>query len=97
MVTVDGAQLTVLVLPILHPVSAWKPEDREYRRLILDILESLRLRYFDLLEPLNEALADGAVVTEPGDILFWHPSREVATYFAKYLRTHHLLDDVGAP
>src|SRR5262249_7206102 len=97
MVTVDGARLTVLVLPILHPVSAWKPEDREYRRLILDILESLRLRYFDLLEPLNEALADGAVVTQPGDPLFWHPSREVATYFAKYLRTYHLLDDVGAP
>jgi hypothetical protein len=97
MVAVDRAQLTVLVLPILRPVSAWKPEHQEYRRLIRDILESLRLRYFDLLEPLQEALADGAVVAETGDHLFWHPSREAAAYFARYLRTQHLLDDVGVP
>jgi hypothetical protein len=97
LVAVDGARLTVLVLPILQPVSDWKPEYREYRRLILGILESLRLHYFDLLEPLNEALADGAVVAETGDNLFWHPSREAASYFAKYLRTQHLLDEVGAP
>ena len=97
MVAVDGARLTVLVLPILQPISAWKPQDREYRRLILDILASMRLRYFDLLEPLNEALAEGAVVVEPNDALFWHPSREAATYFARYLRTQHLLDEAGAP
>jgi hypothetical protein len=97
MVAVDGARLTVLVLPILQPVSAWKPEYREYRRLILGIIESLRLRYFDLLEPLNEALADGVVVAETGDNLFWHPSRAVASYFAKYLSTQHLLEAVGAP
>ena len=96
MVTIDGARLTVLVLPILQPVSAWKPQDREYRRLILDILASLRLRYFDLLEPLHEALAEGADVVEPDDALFWHPSRDAATYFARYLRTQHLLDAVGA-
>ena len=97
LVAVDGARLTVLVLPILQPISAWKPQDREYRRLILDILASMRLRYFDLLEPLNEALAEGAVVVEPNDALFWHPSREAATYFARYLRTQHLLDEAGAP
>jgi hypothetical protein len=97
MVGVDRARLTVLVLPILRPYSDWKPEYQEYRRLILGILESLRLHYFDLLKPLNEALADGVVVTETGDNLFWHPSREAATYFAKYLRTQHLLDGVDAP
>ena len=96
-VAVDGARLTLLVLPILQPVSDWKPEYREYRRLILGILESLRVRYFDLLEPLNEALADGAVVAETGDNLFWHPSRDMASYFAKYLRTQHFLDEVGTP
>src|SRR6266446_7603445 len=63
-VAVDGARLTVLVLPILRPVSDWKPEYREYRRLILGLLESLRIRHFDLLEPLQEALAAGAVMTE---------------------------------
>ena len=97
LVAVDGARLTVLVLPILQPISAWKPEYQEYRRLIRGILESLRLRYFDLLEPLQEALADGAVVTETGDTLGWHPSREAAVYFAQYLRTHRLLDGVDAP
>jgi hypothetical protein len=96
-VAVDGARFTVVVLPILQPVSDWKPEYREYRRLILGILESLQIRYFDLLEPLNEALADGAVVAETGDNLFWHPSREAAAYFAKHLRTQHLLDAVDAP
>jgi len=97
LVAVDGARLTVLVLPIFRPFGDWKPEYQEYRRLILDILASLQLRYFDLLEPLNAALADGAVVTETGDHLFWHPSREVATYFAQYLRIHHLLNGVDAP
>jgi hypothetical protein len=97
LVAVDRARLTVLVLPILRPFSDWKPEYQEYRRLILGILESLQLHYFDLLKPLNEALADGVVVTETGDNLFWHPSREAATYFAKYLKTRHLLDGVDAP
>jgi hypothetical protein len=97
MVAVDGARLTVLVLPILRPVSDWKPEYREYWRLILGILESLRLRHFDLLKPLHEALADGLVVAETGDNLFWHPSRDVASYFAKCLRTQHLLDGGDAP
>jgi len=97
LVAVDGARLTVLVLPILQPVHDWKPEYREYRRLILSILESLHIRSFDLLAPLNEALAAGAAVAETGDNLFWHPSREAAIYFAKYLRTQHLLDEGGVP
>jgi hypothetical protein len=97
LVTANGARLTVVVLPILQPVSGWKPEYREYRRLILGILESLRLRSFDLLEPLHAALADGTAVAEPGDTLFWHPSREAAAYFARYLRTHHLLDAEEIP
>jgi hypothetical protein len=88
----DNARLTVLVLPILRPLSDWKPEYREYRRLILKILQSLRIRHFDLLAPLNQALADSAVVTETGDDLFWHPSREATSYFAKYLRTQRLLE-----
>jgi hypothetical protein len=96
-VALDNARLTVLVLPILRPLNDWKPEYIKYRRLILEMLESLRLRHFDLLTPLNEALADGAVVTETGDDLFWHPSRDAAAYFAKYLRTRQLLEGVDAP
>jgi hypothetical protein len=92
LVTVDNARLTVLVLPILQPLSNWKPEYKEYRRLIVDMLQSLSIRHFDLLIPLNEALADGAVVTETGDDLFWHPSPDAASYFAKYLATQRLLE-----
>ena len=96
-VALDNARLTVLVLPILRPLNDWKPEYREYRRLILEMLEALRIRHFDLLTPLNEALADGVVVTETGDDLFWHPSRDAAAYFAKYLRTRQVLEGVDAP
>lgn len=92
----DNARLTVLVLPILRPSGDWKPEYREYRRLILKILQSLSIRHFDLLTPLNQALADSAIVTEPGDDLFWHPSREAASYFANYLRTQRLLEGTNA-
>jgi hypothetical protein len=89
----DHARLTVLVLPILRPLNDWKPEYREYRRLILEMLASLRIRHSDLLMPLNQALADGVVVAEDGDDLFWHPSHEAASYFAKYLRTQQLLEE----
>ena len=83
-IAVDNARLTVLVLPILRPLNDWKPEYREYRRLILEM-------------PLKEALADGVVVTETGDDLFWHPSRDAASYFAKYLRTQQLLEGIDVP
>jgi hypothetical protein len=92
MVDADGARLTVLVLPILRPQNDWSAEYRENRRHILDILESLQLRYFDLLEPLNQAFADGVSTVEAGDDLFWHPSREVAKYFGAYLRRKGLLE-----
>jgi hypothetical protein len=92
MVDGDGARLTVLVLPILRPVSDWRAEFLENRRRILDILGSLQVRYFDLLEPLDQALADGVSVVEEGDDLFWHPSREVAQYFGAYLRRKGLLE-----
>ena len=92
MVDADGARLTVLVLPILRPLNHWNAEYLENRRRILDILRSLRLRYFDLLEPLNQALADGISAVETGDDLFWHPSPEVAKYFGAYLRRQGLLE-----
>ncbi|HXV83686.1 MAG TPA: hypothetical protein VEG60_27835 [Candidatus Binatia bacterium] len=97
LVAADNARLTVLVLPILRPFRDWKPDYKEYRQLILAMLQSLRIRHFDLLLPLNEALADGVIVTETGDDLFWHPSAEAAAYFAKYLRTQELLEGEDAP
>jgi hypothetical protein len=97
LVATDKARLTVLVLPILRPFRDWKPEYKEYRQLILAMLESLRIRHFDLLLPLNEALADGVVVSETGDDLFWHPSPEVAAYFAAYLHRQKLLEGEDTP
>jgi hypothetical protein len=99
MLEADGARLTVLVLPILRPQGEWKPEYVEYRRLALELLGSLGIRHFDLLEPLNQAMSDGVLVAESDDPLFWHPSREVSEYFARYLRAHALLEelDPGEP
>jgi hypothetical protein len=96
LVAADGARLTVLVLPILQAVADWRPEFREYRQMILDILGAERIRYFDLLAPLEEALAAGEDVIEPGDELFWHPSGEVAAYFARYLKAEGLLEPVDS-
>jgi hypothetical protein len=80
MVGADGARLTVLVLPILRPLNDWNAEYRENRRHILDILGSLQLRYFDLLEPLNQrpmvSLVEAATI-------FWHRV-EVAKYFGAF-------------
>src|SRR5262245_14135753 len=96
MVDADGARLTVVVLPILRPLGDWNAEYRENRSRILDILASLQLRYFDLLEPLNQALTDGVSTVEAGDDVFWHPSREVAKYFGAYLRRQGLLGSLDS-
>jgi hypothetical protein len=88
----DNAKLTVLVLPILTAQSDWKPHYHEYRKLILEILQSLKIRHFDLLKPLNDALADGVVTTIAGDTVFWHPTAEVAVYFAQYLHAARLFE-----
>ena len=86
----DGIALTVLVLPMFQPMAEWRPEEVEARRTILRVLAELGVRHFDLLEPLNEALAEGAVVREaPADPC--HPSEAVAERFAAYLKRRGLL------
>lgn len=90
----DGIALTVLVLPMFRPTEEWRPEEAEARRTILRVLADLQVRHFDLLEPLNEALADGVVVQEaPTDPC--HPSEAAAERFAAYLRRRGLLSEAA--
>ena len=79
-----GAQLTVLVHPILKPVEEWRAEEREAHRRILTICSELELSYFDLLPAMKAALAQGIEVQHaPGDS--WHPSSAAGATFARWL------------
>ncbi len=87
----DGIRLTVLIMPVLRPFEKWRDEQIESRLQAISILDELHIRYFDLLEPMNEAIKGGVNIQEkPGDRV--HPSQEVSIFFAKYLHKNHLLD-----
>jgi hypothetical protein len=84
-----GAALTVLVLPVLQPYEEWDPLLRERRDTVLRILRELDIRHFDLLEPLQQALAaNQRVQARPDDI--WHPNSLVCRAFAGYLQERGL-------
>jgi hypothetical protein len=86
----DGIRLTVLVLPLMKPYAEWTPQERGARATILGILRQQRIRYFDLLAPLEQAIRRGVAVQEhSGDA--WHPSAEVSREFARHLRAQGLL------
>lgn len=88
--TRDDISLTVLVLPIFKPYEDWEPNELESRYEILQILDGLHIRHFDLLEVLNTAIAQGVNIQEkPGDT--WHPSKEICILFANYLFLKKLL------
>lgn len=82
--------LTVLVFPILKRYEDWTIEEKASRFNSIQILEDFHIRYFDLLEALNKAIEDHVTLQEsPHDK--WHPSAEVARYFATYLFEKGLL------
>ena len=87
----DNIRFSVLVLPLLKPYEQWSAQEREARKVALSTLQTLQIAYYDLLKPLQEAIAQGVAVQEsPGDI--WHPSDEVAQVFARYLASHQFLE-----
>ncbi len=83
-VAADGAELTVLLLPILAPPDEWSREERRSRELSLKIFRDLGLTWFDLLPPLEAALAERVAVRLDEDDT-WHPGPEAAERFAAYL------------
>ncbi|MHC4093847.1 MAG: hypothetical protein ACYSVY_26845, partial [Planctomycetota bacterium] len=85
-----GIDFTVVILPILDPVEHWRQEQRENHATAVALMEELDLRYYDLLEPMQQAMKDG-VNPRKGGQDNWHPSEEVAEYFANYLRVQDLL------
>jgi len=96
----SSVRLSVLLLPVFVPESEWSARERRSREHALQIFRERGFRYFDLLDPMNDALSDGVNVQEfPGDR--WHPSADCAKYFARYLHGARLLgegipDDVPA-
>jgi len=87
----EGARLSVLVLPNLQPLEDWHPLWQKRYDRALAIMEELDLRHFTLLEPLQQALADGVDPEEtPRDTE--HPSAAVAAYFGRFLKARKLLD-----
>ncbi len=87
----NGTKLTVLVLPTLLPLDEWSADDRERRAIIRAFLDELDITYVDLWDPLSEALVEGvAVMEDAGDV--WHPSPDVAAYFARHVRQTGVLE-----
>lgn len=83
-------QFSVLVLPLLKPYAEWGKDDKERRETILNILQTLDIRFFDLFPPCEHAIQSGVEVQETsGDT--WHPNAQVAKIFADYLFQHQFL------
>ena len=89
----DGVALTVVLLPILKPLDEWTERELRHRQLGLEILADLELEYHDLLEPHRTAVAAGVRLSEtPDDI--WHPSRQSARRWVRYLLRRGYLESV---
>jgi hypothetical protein len=86
----NNIRFSVLVLPLFKPYDQWSSREKEARNTVLSMLQALQISYYDLFEPFQEALELGISVQEtPGDT--WHPSEEIAEFFAKYLAERQLL------
>ena len=86
----SGIEFTVVLLPILSPTKEWTEGQSWSRKASIQIFEDLGLRYFDLMDPLLAALADGVDIREtPEDA--WHPNDEGGFRFAGYLAQKGLL------
>ena len=73
----DGVELQVLLLPPLPPRADWRPEEIGSRRLAIDMLERLGLRWIDLIEPIRQMHEAGVVVEAVrGDR--WHPNADAS-------------------
>ena len=87
----QGTRFTVVLHPVLKPLTEWNDVERESREKSLKYFEDLNLRVIDLLPVVEKAIRDGVNVTEaPGDYL--HPSDELSHLFARELQRQGLLE-----
>ena len=92
----EGIRFTVLVHPVLLPLEKWAPSEIQNHETVIQILKDLEIRYYDLSEPLWEALRQG--INPRWDM--WkndkaHPSPEMATLFSDYLLKQGLMRKGG--
>ena len=85
----QGVRFTVILLPSFTAREEWTAGELKSREHALRILEKHAIRYVDLIEPLDAAVADGATLRSSPDDR-WHPADEVAAYFADHLQRHEL-------
>jgi hypothetical protein len=89
-----GARFTIVLHPMIKPVSEWNEDELQSREKSLQYFEELDLRVIDLLPVLEKAIEDGVNLTEaPGDFL--HPSDELSARFAQELQRQGLLENPG--
>lgn len=87
----DGIRLSVVLHPMLKPVSEWNEQELRSRELSLQYFEEFGMEVYDLLPTLEQAIADGIEMTEsPGDYL--HPNDELSERFARQLKAEGLLE-----
>ena len=87
----EHVRLSVILLPILEPISTWNNQELWSRSTSIEDFKKLGLRYFDLEGTLETGLKEGVPGPEtPGDT--WHPSDAMAKRFAEQLKREGLLD-----
>lgn len=87
----NNVRFSVVLHPMLKPLSEWNEDELRSRTLSLEYFEKLDLRVIDLLPTLEKAIEDKITLTEaPEDFL--HPGDELSSRFAEQLQKEKLLD-----
>ena len=91
LIAADGAQLKVILLPLMRPLKDYDQGENWSRDHALAITQDLHLSTIDLAPALEEILVQKKPVEETkGD--YWHPNQWAADHLAKYLYDHGLLN-----
>ena len=86
----DGIRFTVIFHPYLLPYEKWPSFEKGIRDRTIQMFKTLGIRYFDMTEVLYKAERDNInMIMSSGE--YFHPSDEMAQYFAKYLYDNNLL------
>lgn len=83
-------EFSVVLLPLLKPVSQWEKREKWSRETALELLKDLKITYYDLLPDMERALEEGVSIQESPDDS-WHPSDAAAAHFAQILYKQDIL------